>query len=271
MELNWDVTWHAGYPSPKHDPAPEIQVHWVEPDTAVLRQNKSVHFEAPFMFLLFGRDHTMLIDTGATPQPEFFPLRRTVDELIAGHRGPGNHPLLVAHTHGHGDHRAADAQFADRPQTTVVGHTLPDVQQFYGFDDWPHTSRAVDLGSRMLDVIPGPGHHTSATVFYDRATGLLLTGDSLYPGRIYVEDWAAFTSSVNRLTAWTQDHPVSYLVGCHIEMSASGEDYPMGMTFQPEEPPVQMPVERLDELYDAVTEVNGRPGKHQFRHFQIWT
>ncbi len=54
--LDWDVTWHAGHESPKHDPAPEIQSHWLNDDWVVLRQNMSVHFEAPFMFLVFGRD-----------------------------------------------------------------------------------------------------------------------------------------------------------------------------------------------------------------------
>ena len=45
-------------------------------------QNMAVHPEAPFMFLLFGNDRTMLLDTGATRSPEFFPLRQTVDELV---------------------------------------------------------------------------------------------------------------------------------------------------------------------------------------------
>ena len=39
------------------------------------------------MYLLFGTNTVLLHDTGATGDPGLFPLRRTVDELIAA-RGP---------------------------------------------------------------------------------------------------------------------------------------------------------------------------------------
>ncbi|MEJ8640388.1 hypothetical protein WKI68_01000 [Streptomyces sp. MS1.HAVA.3] len=38
-----DTVWHAGRPSPGHDPAPEFQVHAYTEHTVILRQNKSVH------------------------------------------------------------------------------------------------------------------------------------------------------------------------------------------------------------------------------------
>lgn len=273
VPLDWSVTWHAGHPSAKHDPAPEIQTHWVTDDLVVLRQNKSVHFEAPFMFLVLGRARALLVDTGATPEPEYFPLRQVVDDLVATWWSgdvPPDYELVVAHTHGHGDHRAADGQFIDRPRTTVVGHTLPDVIAYYGFDDWPATPRPLDLGGRVLDAIPAPGHHPSATAFYDRATGLLLSGDSLYPGRLYIADWAEFVASVDRLVAWAREHPVSYVVGCHIELSASGEDYRMGTTYHPDEPPIQLPASALTELQTALREIDGRPGEHEFAQFHVW-
>ncbi|MGW0772629.1 hypothetical protein ACWD01_03015 [Streptomyces sp. NPDC002835] len=67
-----DVRWHAGHPSPETDPAPAIQVHSYSEHTLILRQNKSVHFEAPFLFLLFGNDrapagHRMPTFCGTAP------------------------------------------------------------------------------------------------------------------------------------------------------------------------------------------------------------
>jgi hypothetical protein len=50
----------------------------------ILRQNKAVHYEAPFLYLLFGSDRALLVDTGATPDPPLFPLRATVDRLLDG-------------------------------------------------------------------------------------------------------------------------------------------------------------------------------------------
>ena len=32
----------------------------------ILRQNMSVHYEAPFLYLLLGNDQAVLVDSGAT-------------------------------------------------------------------------------------------------------------------------------------------------------------------------------------------------------------
>jgi hydroxyacylglutathione hydrolase len=268
-----DVRWHAGWPSAKHDPAPEIQVHAYDESTLILRQNMSVHFEAPFLFLLFGAERALLLDTGATADARYFPLRRTVDEAVAAwlarhpHEGYG---LVVAHTHGHGDHIAGDAQFADRPRTVVVGTDLAAVTAFYGLPDWPGGGAALDLGGRILDVLPGPGHEAAATVFHDRRTGLLFTGDTLYPGHLYVRDLAAYTATVDRLLAFCERHPVTHVLGCHVEMTTTpGEDYPRGTTHQPDEPPPQMDVDRLRALRRALAGIDGRPGVHRFDDFLV--
>lgn len=272
--LDLDVTWHAGWPSPKHDPAPEIQSHHLDEDTILMRQNMSVHFEAPFMFLLFGDHAAVLIDTGATAEPEYFPLRRTVDAHIAtwlAKNPRDDYRLIVAHSHPHLDHRAGDGQFADRERTTVVGPQLPEVSAFYGFEDWPEAPRELDLGGRILDVIPSPGHHAAAVTFYDRRTRLLLTGDTVYPGFLYVADWEAFAATVDRLVAWCETHPVAHILGCHVEMSSTpGEVYPRGTTYQPEEAPLPMTVAQLGALQKAVREVDGKPGAHEFEDFHIW-
>ncbi|WP_224283368.1 hypothetical protein [Streptomyces sp. LS1784] len=77
-----DVRWIHGSPSAKHNTDPDIQVHEYDEHTVILRQNKAVHYEAPFLFLLFGTERAVLIDTGATAEAAYFPLRATVDELV---------------------------------------------------------------------------------------------------------------------------------------------------------------------------------------------
>ncbi|SDZ37803.1 Metallo-beta-lactamase superfamily protein [Amycolatopsis xylanica] len=265
-----DVTWHAGWPSPKHDTAPEIQVHTHDERTFILRQNKSVHYEAPFLFLLLGEDRALLLDTGATPEPEYFPLRRVVDELIAAvHPEPG-YGLVVAHTHGHGDHVAGDGQFDGRDNTVVVGPGLDEVVAYYGFPDWPSGLAELDLGGRIVDVIPGPGHESAATVFFDRDTGLLFTGDSLYPGRLYVRDWPAFVATVDRLAEFCATRQVTHVLGCHIEMTAEpGKDYPRGTTYQPDEPPLELTVDHVYQLQRALAKVDGAKGIHRFDDFIV--
>ncbi|WP_222598256.1 MBL fold metallo-hydrolase [Lentzea tibetensis] len=263
--MNLDVTWHAGSPSPKHDTHPPLQVHRYDEQTWILRQNKAVNYEGPFLFLLAGTERAMLVDTGATADPAHFPLRDTIDELIGSER-----ELLVVHTHAHGDHVAADAQFEDRPSTTVVGKSLDDVTSFYGLTDWPVKNATLDLGDRVVDVIPGPGHQESAVVFYDRTTGLLLTGDTLYRGRLYVFDWSAYRATIARLVDFCAANPVTHVLGCHIEMSTKpGHDYPIGAVHQPDEPPLQMTVDHLHALRDALDVVGDDMGIHYFDDFVI--
>ncbi|MFP3670149.1 hypothetical protein SB717_34230, partial [Priestia sp. SIMBA_032] len=88
----------------------EPEVTWLDPDTVQLRQPKSSHWEAPFLYLLFGRERALLLDTGATTDESVFPLRGTVERLTSEwlRRNPvvfvRPYPLVVARTHAHGDH-----------------------------------------------------------------------------------------------------------------------------------------------------------------------
>ena len=78
-----DVTWIHGSRRPGARTDPPIQVHAVDPHTFILRQSKSVHYEAPFLYLFCGRERALLLDTGATADPRAFPLRATVDAVRA--------------------------------------------------------------------------------------------------------------------------------------------------------------------------------------------
>ncbi|GAA3224870.1 MBL fold metallo-hydrolase [Actinocorallia longicatena] len=266
-----DVRWIHGSESAKHNTDPDIQVHAYDPDTFILRQNKAINYEAPFLYLLFGADRAVLLDTGATASPELFPLRRTVDALIEDWRERNSRPsceLLVLHTHGHGDHVAGDPQFAGRPATTLVDASLASVQRFLGLPELG-TAR-LELGGRPLECLHTPGHHDAAVTFFDPSTGFLLTGDTVYPGRLYVEDREAFTASIDRLIAFTDTRDVTQLLGCHIEMTTTpGVDYPVRTTYQPDEPPLQLPPSRLHAIRAALSEIGDGPGDHPYDDFVI--
>jgi len=268
-----DVRWIHGSVSAKHNADPDIQVHEYDEHTFILRQNMAINYEAPFMFLMFGNTRAVLIDTGATESAEFFPLRRVVDELaerwLALHPRE-SHGLLVLHTHPHGDHVAGDAQFTDRPDTLVVDAGLSSTAEFFAHGDHRDAVAHVDLGGRVLSCLATPGHHDAAVTFYDSHAGLLLTGDTVYPGRLYVEDWSAFRSTIDRLITFAGTHPVTHVLGCHIEMTSQpGIDYPVRTTYQPDEPPLQMTVTQLQDIRQAIDEISDRPGRHAFPDFVI--
>src|SRR5207244_3952826 len=103
-----------------------------------------------------------------------FALLRQVDALVDT---AGTLPLLVVHTHRHLDHRAGDSQFIGQANVEVVPYDLQGVQRYYKFNDWPNGHAQIDLGNRIVDVIPTPGHNETDLAFYDRTTTLLFSGD----------------------------------------------------------------------------------------------
>jgi hydroxyacylglutathione hydrolase len=270
-----DVRWIHGSPSRRAAADPAIQVHSYDEHTIILRQSKAVNYEAPFIYLLFGNDRALLLDTGATADPGLFPLRQTVDDLIA--QWLGRHPreryeLVVAHTHGHGDHVAGDAQFAGRPDTTVVSRELAAVQQFFGFTGWPDQVVPLDLGGRVLEITGSPGHHRAAITIYDPWTGFLLTGDTVIPGRLYVEDLPLFVASLDRMVQLAQRRKVTHVLGCHVEMTSKpGRDYPIGAAYQPDERALQMTASQLTAVRDAAASLAGQRGVHKFSDFIIYS
>ena len=261
------VAWIHGSEAAKYNTDPDIQVHPCGEHTYILRQNMAVSYEAPFMFLLFGDSRALLLDTGATANPQFFPLRRTIDSIIDGwlaaHPHREGYGLLVLHTHSHTDHTAADGQFADRPGTVVVGAKRDAAWPYFGFADAPESVVQVDLGGRVLDCLATPGHHEAAVTYYDRYSGILFTGDTVYPGRLYVFDWPGFVRSIGRLAGWCAQRPVTYLLGCHIEMTTTpGVDYPAGWSYQPDEAPLQLTAEHLEQIRSALQAHDLKPGRY---------
>jgi len=266
--------WIHGAPPGVRSEDPPLQVHAFDEHTLLLRQSKALTYEAPFLYLLFGNDRALLLDTGDVADAGRMPLRATVDRLVGGWlaRHPRErYPLVVAHTHGHGDHVGGDGQFAGRPGTTVVGRDATAVAEFFGFTGWPRETVRFDLGGRALEVTGIPGHHAASIAIFDPWSGFLLTGDTVYPGRLYVEDAAAFRDSLDALVEIAAARPVSAVMGCHIEMTRTPRrDYPIGTTYQPDEPPLPMTVAQLRAVRDAAHAVANRPGVHVYDDFAIF-
>lgn len=229
---------------------PAAQVQALDADTFVIRQSVQTNFEAPFLYLLFGRDKVLLIDTGA----EGGRIRPVVDKLISDwlvvHKR-SDIPLVVAHSHSHGDHIAGDAVFRDRPGTTVVGLKPADVASFFGIGKWPTEIGRFDLGGRALTILPTPGHQAAAIMVYDPRLKILLSGDTLYPGRLYVpvNFLGDNRASVDRLAAFAARHPIRAALGAHIEMSrVPGHDYPHEAATHPGEHVLELPARSIAEL-----------------------
>jgi len=251
---------------------PETQVQQIDADTFVIRQSVRTNFEAPFLYLLFGKTNALLIDTGAGG----LKIRPAVDGVITRWQAQhGNRPvhLIVAHSHGHGDHHAGDDEFRSRPDTQVVGLSPEAVAGFFHIAQWPQDIGQIDLGGRKLDVIPTPGHEPAHIMVYDARTRLLFSGDMLYPGRLYVpsDRMADLRASADRLAAFAAKHPIRALLGAHIEMTTTpGQDYPMKAATHPAEHALPLSPSVIGELQQGIAQEPAVPVIERRRDFILY-
>ena len=248
--------WIHGSADCKSNSDPTIEVFRYDQTSYILRQNKCRSFEAPFIYVLLGDEKVLVLDTGAIESPVEFPLYETVQSLINEQLGQDkktDRELLVIHSHSHSDHYAGDSQFEGKPNVTLVEPTYAAMTRFFAFSDWPNGEASLEVGRRKLTIIPTPGHQEEAISVYDPQTEWLLTGDTFYPGYIYVKNWDEYKRSIARLVAFSDAHEISAVLGAHIEMSdRAGEHYPIGTTYQPNEAPLTLMAENLVALNSAL-------------------
>ena len=250
--------------------APPFLVHEYNDTFIILRQSGCTHFEKPFLYLILGSAEALLVDTGA-PGAD---VSAAVDDVLRRHAQREHREplqLVVVHSHGHGDHTAGDAQLNRRSATTVVDATPQAVAAFFRIADWPRGAGEHDLGGRIVDIVPIPGHQPASIAIYDRRTGILLTGDTLYPGRLYVNDAPAFADSITRLVEFTAARDVAHMLGAHIENTRTPfVDYPQGTKHQPEEHALELGRAHLLELQAALRDMGGTIQRRALRDFTIW-
>lgn len=243
---------------------PRVQVVQYNEDSFVLRQNVCVHWEAPFTYLLFGNKGALLIDSGATANAQHYPLRATVDANITRWgqaRGRSKVPLTIALTSGEDvAQNQGLVQFAGRPDTTIVPRPLEVMKRFYGLgSNWPSGTGEIDLGDRVIEVIPTPGTHKDGVSFYDPYCDVLFTGDLLFPGKINISNDRDFIASLERLKAFAADRPVKWLLGGHIDMMfVPGKYYRRFVTYKPYERVLEMAPDLIDEAIAYAKEVQGK-------------
>ncbi len=253
------ASWITGGPNCLE--VPTWQVHQYNPTFFILRESGCTNYEKPFLFLIFGKDRALLVDTGAGP----------VDTAAFTQKLVANRPLLVVHTHAHGDHVAGDKDLAALPNVTLIPATVEAEQKAFGIANWPADPGLIDLGDRLIDVLAIPGHQPAHVAYYDRKTGILLTGDHLYPGRLYIPDFPAYVASTQRMVQFTESRPVAHILGNHIEQSSTPfVDYPTGTTYQPHEHSLELGRAHLLELMTALESLHGKPAKVFLRDLTIY-
>lgn len=186
-------------------------------------------------YLIEGRKRALLFDTGMG----IGDLRSLVGKL-------SKLPVIVLNSHTHDDHVGNNWQFdevygMDNDYTRHNARGSKEDAQAEiapgevcgalpaGFDPatyatrpwqitkWVHDGDRIDLGERSMDVIATPGHTPDSICLFDRANGLLFTGDTYYPGTVWIyrpeTDLTAYGNSVRRIAALGPQ--VKLVLGAH--------------------------------------------------------
>ena len=137
---------------PKCMEIPEWQVHEYNANLYILRQSPCTDFEKPFVYLFFGKEKALLMDTGSRNGDLVPTLRRTVKNWLVRNRR-SSIGLIVLHSHPHDDHTAGDADVVAMHDPAIAVEFVPAeleaTKRFWGIEHWPTDIGHVDLGGRV--------------------------------------------------------------------------------------------------------------------------
>ena len=162
-------------------------------------------FEEVISYLIIGNRRALLFDTGLGVAS----MRDLVTHLTAL-------PVIVVNSHTHFDHVGGNADFSsiygrhtsytrantrggstDYSRDTLTPARLCGplpagvradhfVTRPWTISHFVHDGEILSLGGRDLEVLFTPGHTPDSLSLLDRRHGLLFTGDTYYPGPIYL-------------------------------------------------------------------------------------
>jgi hydroxyacylglutathione hydrolase len=93
--------------------------------------------------------------------------------------------------------------------------------------------------------------------FYDERTGILFSGDFLLPGRLLIDDAAAYRESALRVIDFLKTRSLTHILGGHIELNTAGRAYRFGSHYHPNEHRLELAGADLTALPAAFERFNG--------------
>lgn len=223
------------------DPAAWFRIRRLDDGVTWIDEPYIKEFYRCNLWHLRGRDRDLLIDSGWG----VVSLRKHIPLVT-------EKALVAVASHTHFDHMAGHHEFAERwvhhaeadvladptRQNTLVEPYVTDAvfdalppEPYHSSTYCPKAAPAtrllddgdvVDLGDRVLEVIHTPGHSPGGIALFERATGILFSGDIVYDGPLIQDcpgaDPDAYAHSLHRLL----ELPVRVMHGGHFP-SCSGD------------------------------------------------
>jgi glyoxylase-like metal-dependent hydrolase (beta-lactamase superfamily II) len=192
--------------------------------------------EEVISYLMIGTKQALLFDTGMG----IADIHKVVRQLTS-------RPVVVLNSHTHNDHVGGNSLFPfifgmdtaftranakgsrdDAQEELAPGMLCGDLPKgfnpkTYATKPWRvslfvHDGFKISLGhAHDVEIIATPGHTPDSIALLDRANGLLFTGDTYYPGPIWLfrpeTDLDAYVTSVKKLAALAPE--VKLVLGAH--------------------------------------------------------
>ena len=120
------------------------------------------------VYVVEGNDKALVIDAG-TSMPHLAQVVATLTDK----------PLMLAVTHGHGDHVGGAVSFPDvwiHPADTSL--IRGGRRGYEGTVHFLSDGEVIDLGGRQIEVMHTPGHTFGSVTFFDKAKGYGFSGDA---------------------------------------------------------------------------------------------
>ena len=235
-----------GYKNLERVPVSDSWFEVYKPAAGVFAIYEPHQAEETIGYLIVGNSRALLFDTGMGISD----IKKVTTELT-------KLPIIVLNSHTHDDHVGGNWEFdtvygmdtdftrnnAKGSREDAKAEITPDqicVSLPKGFDPKTYVTRPwkitayihdgdkFDLGGRTVEVIATPGHTPDAISLFDRANGLLFTGDTYYPAPIWLfrpeTDLDAYAASIRRLAALAPQ--VKIVLGAHNVPVASPDVLP---------------------------------------------
>lgn len=200
---------------------PWFEVYRIRPGVFAIYEPHQ--YEEVISYLVVGSRKALLFDTGMGISN----ISRVVEGLTSL-------PVIVLNSHTHNDHVGDNWRFKDvygmdtdftranarGSREDAQAELAPDqlcgdlpagfnpkeysTKPFH-ISHWLHDGDKIELGGRTLQVIATPGHTPDSITLLDAKNGLLFTGDTFYPGPIFLyrpeTNMDAYIASVKKLAA----------------------------------------------------------------------
>ena len=159
------------------------------------------------VYLLEGEDKALLIDAGA--------VMPNLDKVVASIT---DKPVMLALTHGHGDHVGGAVCFPEvwiHPADTAM---IGDGAREYGVKvNLLSDGEVIDLGGRQIEVMHTPGHTSGSLTFFDKDHHYGFSGDSFGSTNLllFAGSFKELIATTTRTAAYMQANGIEKLYPGH--------------------------------------------------------